>query len=89
MGNVIGSNMFNLLAVMSIPGIVAAESLEPSVITRDYPTMAFLTIFLAVAIFISRKRSASTDGHAYLGRSVGVLLVSFYALYYYWLFISI
>lgn len=88
-GNVIGSNMFNLLAVMSIPGIVAAETLEPAVMTRDYPTMAFLTVFLAFAIFISLGRKASTDGHSYLGRTVGVLLVSFYALYYYWLYISI
>jgi len=89
LGNVIGSNMFNLLAVMSIPGIVGAESLEPAVITRDYPTMTFLTVFLALAILVSRKRSASVDGRAYIGRTIGVLLVSFYALYYYWLYLSI
>ena len=89
LGNVIGSNMFNLLAVMSIPGIVGAESLEHAVITRDYPTMTFLTVFLALAILVSRKRSASVDGRAYIGRTLGVLLVSFYALYYYWLYLSI
>ncbi len=89
LGNVIGSNMFNLLAVMSIPGIVGAESLEHAVITRDYPTMIFLTVFLAVAILVSRKRRASVGGRSYIGRTVGVLLVSFYALYYYWLFLSI
>lgn len=89
LGNVIGSNLFNLLAVMAIPGIVGPESLEPSVITRDYPTMTFLTVFLAVAIFISRKRSASTQGHSYVGRTVGMLLVSFYAGYYYWLYLSL
>ena len=88
-GNVIGSNLFNLLAVMAIPGIVGPESLESAVITRDYPTMTFLTVFLALAIFISRKRSASKKGHAYVGRTVGMLLVSFYAGYYYWLYLSI
>ncbi|QFU74954.1 calcium/sodium antiporter [Halioglobus maricola] len=89
LGNVIGSNLFNLLAVMSIPGIVGAESLEPSVITRDYPMMTFLTVFLALAIYISRRRSRSNEGHSYVGRTVGVLLVSFYGLYYYWLYITI
>jgi len=87
LGNVIGSNLFNLLA--AIPGIVGPESLEPAVITRDYPTMTFLTVFLALAIFISRKRSASRQGHSYVGRTVGMLLVSFYAGYYYWLYLSL
>lgn len=89
LGNVIGSNLFNLLAVMAIPGIVGSESLDHSVITRDYPTMTFLTVFLAVAIYVSRKRSASRKGHAYVGRTVGTLLVSCYALYYYWLYLSL
>ncbi len=89
LGNVIGSNMFNLLAVMAIPGIVGAETLEHSVVTRDYPAMTALTFMLAGAVFISRKRSASKQGHSYVGRSVGVLLVSSYALYYYWLYMTI
>jgi len=83
LGNIIGSNLFNLLAVMAIPGIVAPEILDSAVIERDYPAMTFLTVFLAIAIYVSRKRSKSHVGHAYLGRTLGVLLVSFYALYYY------
>ena len=83
LGNIIGSNLFNLLAVMAIPGIVAPQILEPAVTSRDYPAMTFITVFLAIAIFFSRKRSKSKAGHAYLGRILGVLLVSFYALYYY------
>lgn len=86
LGNVIGSNLFNLLAVMAIPGIVGSENLEPAVITRDYPAMTFLTVFLAIAIWVSRRRSRSKQGHSYVGRIVGTLLVSFYALYYYWLY---
>jgi cation:H+ antiporter len=83
LGNIIGSNLFNLLAVMAIPGIVANETLDPEAISRDYLTMALLTVFLAIAIFVSRKRSKSSPGHAYLGRTLGTLLVSFYGLYYY------
>lgn len=86
LGNIIGSNLFNLLAVMAIPGIVTTHTLEPAVISRDYLCMALLTVFLALAIFISRMRSKSKRGHAYLGRTLGTILVSSYALYYYSLY---
>ncbi|MFT4518931.1 MAG: cation:H+ antiporter [Halioglobus sp.] len=89
LGNIIGSNVFNLLAVMAIPGIVATQVLEPVVIYRDYLTMAALTVFLAVAIFLSRMRSKSSPDHAYLGRFLGAVLLSFYALYYYLLHITL
>jgi cation:H+ antiporter len=85
LGNVIGSNLFNLLAVMSIPGIITLQELDRHVLLRDYPAMTFMTVFLAAAIYSSRWRRKSPADHAYLGRIVGVLLVSFYALYYYWL----
>ncbi len=86
-GNVIGSNLFNLLAVMAIPGLITPETLEPLVLYRDYLTMTAITVLLAAAIFLSRNRRKSGDGgHAYLGRSVGMLLLSLYALYYYWLY---
>ena len=83
LGNIIGSNLFNLLAVMAIPGIAATRTLDPTVMSRDYFAMTFLTVFLGIAIFVSRLRDKSSPGHAYLGRSLGILLVSFYALYYY------
>lgn len=89
LGNIIGSNLFNLLAVMAIPGIVATHTLEPAVVSRDYFCMALLTVFLAVAIFVSRMRSKSKAGHAYLGRILGTILVSSYALYYYSLYSTI
>ncbi len=89
LGNVIGSNMFNLLVVMAIPGIFGDAGLDHSVLTRDYPTMLGLTVLLALAILVSRRRSRSMDGQAYVGRTVGVLLVTSYALYYYWLYVSL
>ena len=89
LGNVIGSNLFNLLAVMPIPGLVATQALEPSVMLRDYPTMTFLTLVLAIAIYLSSRRRASQNGFSYVGRRVGVLLVSLYALYYYWLYLTL
>ncbi len=88
-GNVIGSNLFNLLAVMSLPGIVKTEQLEPYVLSRDYASMTLATLMLAVLLYIGRRRSKGGAGHAYIGRTAGVLLLSFYALYYYELFLTI
>lgn len=45
-GNVAGSNLFNLLGVMALPGIIAPGSFDPSVLTRDYPAMALLCLLL-------------------------------------------
>ncbi len=45
-GNIIGSNMFNLLGVLGIPGIISGAALEPSVLERDYPVMIFLSVLL-------------------------------------------
>lgn len=45
-GNIIGSNMFNLLGVLGIPGIISGAVLEPSVLERDYPVMIFLSVLL-------------------------------------------
>lgn len=45
-GNVIGSNMFNLLAVLGLPGIIAPGPIDPAVLGRDIPVMVGLTIAL-------------------------------------------
>tara|TARA_R110001599_G_scaffold65838_2_gene185932 strand:+ start:183879 stop:184853 length:975 start_codon:yes stop_codon:yes gene_type:complete len=87
-GNVIGSNLFNLLAVMAIPGIVSSQSLASEVIGRDYPFMTLLTVLLASAVYIGGRRRKAPPGYAYLGRMVGWLLLTFYALYYYLLYLS-
>ena len=88
-GNVIGSNLFNLLAVMAIPGLFKTMVLTPHVLDRDYAAMTLATLMLAAAIYIGRSRKAAPTGHSYVGRSMGVLLVSFYGLYYYWLYVTI
>ncbi len=47
-GNIIGSNMYNLLAVYSLPGLIAPGPVAESVITRDFPVMLALTGVLFV-----------------------------------------
>src|SRR5690554_348982 len=44
LGNVIGSNLFNTLAVVGIAGAIAPSELEPEVLTRDYAVMTLMTL---------------------------------------------
>ncbi|WP_269618980.1 calcium/sodium antiporter [Zhongshania sp. BJYM1] len=56
-GNVVGSNLFNLLGVMALPGVISPSVLDPKVMSRDYPVMLLLTgIFFLVACGPRRAR---------------------------------
>jgi cation:H+ antiporter len=88
LGNVMGSNLFNLLGVMSLPGIVTTQYLAPEVLLRDYASMTGITLLLAAGLYGSLLRKAPTNGgHQHqIGRLMGVVLLIIYVLYYYWLF---
>lgn len=45
-GNIVGSNLFNTLAVVGLAGIIHPLDVDPAVLTRDFPIMAALTLFL-------------------------------------------
>lgn len=45
-GNVIGSNLFNTLGVLAVPGLIAPAALPGEVLTRDYPVVLGLTALL-------------------------------------------
>lgn len=77
-GNVIGSNIFNILAVMSIPGIVGPEFLEAAVFTRDFTAMLFLTLFILGGIYFAVRTQGDK---AKLGRGVGTILLLAYLGY--------
>jgi cation:H+ antiporter len=74
LGNVLGSNLFNTLAVVGIAGAIHPLAVAPEVLTRDCPVMGLLTLSL---FFIGLGfRSPGT-----IGRLKGALLVSAYLAY--------
>jgi cation:H+ antiporter len=85
-GNVVGSNLFNLLAVMAMPGLLSPEQLPVNFLLRDYGAMCVATVALAGMIYLGLRSSRAKPGHAYLGRRVGALFCFGYALYYYGLY---
>ncbi len=50
-GNVLGSNMFNLLPVLGLPGVIAPGALDPVLLERDFPVMAALSVVLFLMAF--------------------------------------
>ncbi|TXS89808.1 calcium/sodium antiporter [Parahaliea maris] len=57
LGNVIGSNLFNTLAVVGIAGSISPFAVEQDIINRDVSIMALLTVSLFVIGFSFRKGS--------------------------------
>ncbi|WP_022958883.1 calcium/sodium antiporter [Spongiibacter tropicus] len=54
-GNVIGSNLFNLLGVMALPGLLSPGAIDSAVVSRDYPLMIMLTAAFYLVAFGPRK----------------------------------
>lgn len=74
-GNVIGSNMYNLLAVMGLAGAIEPTEFEEVVLQRDFPVMIGLTVILFAMAY-----SWSATGRGRISRAEGgALLASFIA----------
>ncbi len=82
LGNVMGSNIFNILAVMAVPGIIAPVQFSAEIFTRDYLAMAGITVLLALILYID----AFVRKQPRLGKLAAGILLSCYATYYYFLF---
>ena len=82
LGNIFGSNLFNLLAVMSVPGIISPLALEREVFYRDYMAMSLLTVTLVAAIAFSLWRGRKEHRQALLSKKIGITLLILYGLYY-------
>lgn len=83
MGNILGSNLFNTLAVVGLAGSIHPMSVEPSLLTRDLAVMAALTLAL---FFLGRARNNGQPGQ--ISRLHGGLLVLSFAAYTSWLLYS-
>lgn len=80
-GNIIGSNIFNLLAVIGIPAIITPIQLDESVIQRDFLSM----IAISFALFIM---AYGFKGNGRINRFEGFLLLSAYVGYMLWIYFS-
>ena len=77
-GNVIGSNMFNMLAVIGIPGMIHATDFDSIVLHRDFPVMISMTLLMGYMVFIR--------GAGKFDRAEGTTLLICFIAYQSWLF---
>jgi cation:H+ antiporter len=74
LGNIIGSNIFNLLGVMAIPALISPVVIEADVLWRDYGLMLLLTLFILALGFKARRGGTIT-------RPMGSVLLLIYVMY--------
>lgn len=74
LGNILGSNLFNTLAVVGIAGVIQPMAPEPEVLSRDMLVMAALTVSLFVMGYGFR-------GPGRIARPQGALLLACFTAY--------
>jgi cation:H+ antiporter len=79
LGNIIGSNIFNLLAVLAMPGLIAPGLVDENAATRDSYVMLGLTGLLIIFSF-------NLKGSRCINRVEGLCLIACFAAYQYVLF---
>ncbi len=83
LGNVLGSNIFNLLLVLPVAGIIHPTLIDQSAFVRDFGLLMLMSLLLALICLFGIWRQKERFG---LGRLTGSLLLFIYILYYYVLF---
>lgn len=73
-GNIIGSNIFNLLGVMAIPALITPVVIEADALWRDYGLMLFLTLLL-LALGLKARQGGS------ISKLMGSILLLIYVMY--------
>lgn len=76
LGNIVGSNLFNLLAVLALPALINPLTLDPASLRQDYGLMLVLTAGLAIWAYGVRW-----VGKHHLGKIFGTLLFVSYLGY--------
>lgn len=82
LGAIVGSNIFNLLIVLPVPGLLGPLSFDSDVFNRDW----LVTLSLAVLLIIfawqaHRKATRQSMANGELGRVAGVVLLGTYISY--------
>ncbi|MGS0674760.1 calcium/sodium antiporter [Shewanella sp. 125m-1] len=72
-GNIVGSNLFNILAVLAIPGIIAPGAVDAAASTRDFYMVLATSSALAILILLSGRARQLKPWHGV------VLLITFIA----------
>lgn len=81
-GNVVGSNLFNTLGVLAVPGIIAPSRLAHGIMQRDMPILFILTIALFIMAYGFRGpgRINRIEGGILLAAFIGYQCLLFFTV---------
>ncbi len=82
-GNIVGSNILNLLVVLPFPGLLSAGLIEAPLFYRDYMVVLLLTLLLAYFCYRGIKHKQ------HIGRLNGVIFLSIYCGWFTFMFYQI
>ena len=77
-GNIIGSNIFNILGILGCAGLIRPIGVDPSMFVVHYPVMILAALVLGLVVFTTSKVS----------RSEGLVAVLLYAAYAWYLYLT-
>jgi cation:H+ antiporter len=80
-GTVIGSNIFNLLAVLGIVGMIHSSVVPAELLTRDYPTMIAFTLALFAMAY-------GFGGSGRINRLEGAILFACFVVYQWYVYFN-
>lgn len=80
-GNVIGSNLFNLLVVTGVSAIFSPVSIDKAIIKKDFPYSIVVTFAL---LFLGYNMFEHPTGDMTLSHTDGIILLLFFAVFMYY-----
>lgn len=80
LGNVVGSNLFNLLVVVGGCALFRPAQIDKSIIKKDFPYSILATIVLLCGMF----DAIMGDGAAMVSRSDGLMVLAFFLIFMYY-----
>jgi len=87
LGNVIGSNIFNILVILGLSALIFPLHIQRATVWKEIPfslLAALLVFFFGAAIFINQGipiNLNSSEVVGYLNRNYGLVLLSFFAIF--------
>lgn len=84
-GNVVGSNIFNILAIIGVTAMVHPILVTDTVMSREIP---MVIISSAVLLIIGNTALLNGEGVSSLDRTDGLLLIVFFILFLWYMFAS-
>lgn len=72
-GNIVGSNIMNLLIVLPFPGLISPGPIDRMLVLRDYTAMLAITVLLSIICYVAIKRGGA------IGRLSGISFLCIYA----------